>query len=44
MSDVVTLYRPTGPTEYLLIAAAGFRRWPPRLPGQPLFYPVSTAE
>jgi len=44
MSDVVTLYRPTGPAEYLLIAATGFRRWPPRLPGQPFFYPVSNAE
>jgi hypothetical protein len=44
MSDVVTLYRPTGPAEYLLIAEGGFRRWPPRLPGQPFFYPVSNAE
>jgi hypothetical protein len=44
MNDIVTLYRPTGPAEYLLIAESGFRRWPPRLPGQPFFYPVSNAE
>ena len=44
MRETVTLYRPTGPAEYLLVAATGFRRWPPRLPGQPFFYPVSNAE
>ena len=44
MTDVVTLYRPTGPAEYLLLAASGFRRWPPRLPGQPFFYPVTNVE
>ena len=35
-----TLWRPVGPKELDLIAASGFRRFPPRLPEQPIFYPV----
>jgi hypothetical protein len=38
--DVVTLWRPTGPEELALVEASGWRRWPPRLPDQPIFYPV----
>ena len=38
---VVVLYRPTGRNELALVAASGFKRWPPRLPGQPIFYPVT---
>ena len=38
---VVTMFRPTGPHELALVRASGFRRWPPRLPDQPIFYPVS---
>ena len=34
------LYRPVGPKELELIAAAGFKAFPPRLPDQPIFYPV----
>jgi hypothetical protein len=34
------LYRPAGPKELALIAASGCRRFPPRLPEQPIFYPV----
>lgn len=41
---VVTLYRPTGPEELSLVASSGFRRWPPRLPGQPIFYPVTNEQ
>lgn len=37
---VVTLWRPTGPEEIELVRASGSRRWPPRLPDQPIFYPV----
>lgn len=37
----VTMWRPTGPNELALIEASGFRRWPPRLPEQPIFYPVT---
>lgn len=36
----VTLWRPTGQAELDLVAASGWRRWPPRLPHQPIFYPV----
>ena len=35
-----TLWRPTGPAELRLVEASGWRRWPPRLPDQPIFYPV----
>ncbi|MDC3958976.1 ADP-ribosylation/crystallin J1 [Polyangium jinanense] len=35
-----TLYRPVGQAELDLIAATGYRRFPPRLPDQPIFYPV----
>ena len=41
MSSKVTLYRPTGPEELKLVADSGYKRWPPRLPGQPIFYPVA---
>jgi 8-oxo-dGTP pyrophosphatase MutT (NUDIX family) len=36
----VTLYRPVGPKELALIQESGFRAFPPRLPEQPIFYPV----
>ena len=37
----VTMFRPTGKVELALVRDSGFRRWPPRLPGQPIFYPVA---
>lgn len=39
-SDTITLWRPTGQAELDLVAASGWRAWPPRLPEQPIFYPV----
>ena len=42
--DDVVLYRPTGPKELELVADSGYRRWPPRLEGQPIFYPVLNEE
>lgn len=36
----MTLWRPTGRKELALVEASGWRRWPPRLPDQPIFYPV----
>jgi len=39
-----TLFRPVGPKELALIAASEFREFPPRLPDQPIFYPVLTEE
>jgi hypothetical protein len=45
MSDETTiLYRPVGPKELALIAASGYRAFPPRLPEQPIFYPVLNEE
>lgn len=44
MPDPVTLYRPVGPRELALIEASGWREFPPRLPEQPIFYPVLNEE
>ena len=41
MTDHVTLYRPVGATELRLIEASDMRAFPPRLPEQPIFYPVT---
>jgi len=38
--ETVTLWRPTGAHELELVAESGWTRWPPRLPDQPIFYPV----
>jgi len=40
MEDFVTLWRPEGPEELQLIREAGMSSFPPRLPEQPVFYPV----
>lgn len=42
MTDTVTLWRPVGPKELALIRGSGMRAFPPRLPEQPIFYPVTT--
>ena len=42
--EVTILYRPVGPKELALIAASGYREFPPRLPEQPIFYPVLNEE
>lgn len=39
-----TLWRPVGPEELALIEQSGMRAFPPRLPDQPIFYPVTTEE
>ncbi|AJP73339.1 hypothetical protein [Sphingomonas hengshuiensis] len=44
MSETVTLWRPVGPAELALIEASGMTAFPPRLPEQPIFYPVTTEE
>ena len=44
MAPPTILFRPVGPQELELIAAAAFRRFPPRLPAQPIFYPVLNEE
>lgn len=40
----VTLYRPIGPKELALIEDSGWHKFPPRLPEQPIFYPVMNEE
>jgi len=35
-----TLWRPVGPQELEILRNSGFKAWPPRLPDQPIFYPV----
>lgn len=41
---MATLFRPVGAIEFALIEASGWRRFPPRLPSQPIFYPVLTED
>jgi hypothetical protein len=43
-AEVKTLYRPVGQAEVDLIRASEFREFPPRLPEQPFFYPVTNEE
>ena len=43
-ADTVRLWRPTGPEELALVEASGWHAWPPRLPDQPIFYPVLSRE
>ena len=40
MIETVTMYRPVGTAELKLIEDSGFSAYPPRLPDQPIFYPV----
>ena len=40
----MVLYRPVGLNELKLIAQTGFTAFPPRLPEQPIFYPVLNFE
>lgn len=40
MVKTMTLFRPIGSKELKLIKESGFTAFPPRLPEQPIFYPV----
>lgn len=44
MDDITTFYRPVGKAELELIQESGYTRFPPRLPHQPIFYPVLNEE
>lgn len=44
MPSTTVLFRPVGPAELALIEASGWTRFPPRLPEQPIFYPVLNEE
>jgi hypothetical protein len=43
-AETTALFRPTGEKELALIRASGWREFPPRLPSQPIFYPVLNEE
>ncbi|MEZ5344665.1 MAG: hypothetical protein R2681_03820 [Pyrinomonadaceae bacterium] len=42
--ETVVLYRPVGKNELVLIEDSNFTSFPPRLPEQPIFYPVLNEE
>ena len=42
--ELVTLFRPVGARELELVRQSGFAAFPPRLPEQPIFYPVLEEE
>ena len=44
MEDVVVMYRPTNEAELALVKASAYKQWPPRLPEQPIFYPVTNEQ
>ncbi|HEX8659090.1 MAG TPA: hypothetical protein VF690_16235 [Hymenobacter sp.] len=44
MPPTTLLYRPVNQQELDLIAGSGWRAFPPRLPEQPIFYPVLNEE
>jgi len=43
-TETLILYRPVGPQELALIEGSGWKKFPPRLPEQPIFYPVMNEE
>jgi hypothetical protein len=44
VTETTVLFRPVGQKELDLIAQDGFKSFPPRLEGQPIFYPVLNEE
>lgn len=44
LMEIVTLFRPVGKNELALIEKSDFTAFPPRLPEQPIFYPVLNEE
>lgn len=42
--NTTTLFRPVGPNELELIRQLEFEAFPPRLPEQPIFYPVTNED
>jgi hypothetical protein len=43
-NDTITRWRTVGPQELDLVRASGMTAFPPRLPEQPIFYPVITGD
>jgi len=44
LDETTVLYRPVGQAELDLVAESGWSAFPPRLPEQPIFYPVLDEE
>lgn len=44
MKNTTTCYRPVGEAELQLIVELGYTAFPPRLPEQPIFYPVTNEQ
>jgi hypothetical protein len=42
--DTTVLFRPVGEKELALIRESDYRAFPPRLPEQPIFYPVTNED
>ena len=42
--EVIVLYQPTVPCELKLVEQSGYKKWPPRLPGQPIFHPLTNEQ
>ncbi len=42
--ETVTMYRPCNQAELDLVIASNYKKWPPRLLGQPIFYPVTNEQ
>ncbi len=42
--ETVEMFRPCNQAELDLVAQSGFKAWPPRLEGQPIFYPVTNEQ
>ncbi|MEM1113742.1 MAG: hypothetical protein AAGI11_17650 [Pseudomonadota bacterium] len=42
--STVTCFRPVGEKELELVRQSDFSAWPPRLPEQPIFYPVTNEQ
>ena len=42
--ETITCYRPAGQNELDLVTQSDFKKWPPRLPEQPIFYPVTNEQ
>jgi hypothetical protein len=43
-NEATILFRPVGQKEFELVSDSGFKAFPPRLEGQPIFYPVLNEE
>jgi hypothetical protein len=42
--ETIKLYRPVNKAELILIQETGWIKFPPRLPDQPIFYPVTNQD